>query len=205
MTKGLGLFTVGIFGPFFIHSLFIFNTILIPFFQKMKLRMKAKWQGKWTILIKWSHTLTFTKSDLKNDHFLGFWPCAWQVKCIFTSFFWTLVSRVFTVTIFDFIFDFIIVCLLPNHQKCTKNEAENEPKMAWKCQPWTTLLICPGYNEFCANCGQKLTNQEHAKFWAFAASFANEYYRKFLGAQTCICSYCVWLYLMCFLESETDK
>ena len=39
-------------------------------------------------------------------------------------------SRALTVTIFDFIFDLIIVCLLPNHQKCTKNEAENEPKIA---------------------------------------------------------------------------
>jgi hypothetical protein len=37
--------------------------------------------------------------------------------------------------IFDIIFDIIIVCLLPNHQKCTKNEAENEPKMARKWLP----------------------------------------------------------------------
>jgi hypothetical protein len=34
MHHSIGLFTVGIFGPFFIHSSFIFNIILIPFFQK---------------------------------------------------------------------------------------------------------------------------------------------------------------------------
>ena len=35
-TLTLGLFTVGIFGPFFIHFSFIFHFILFPFFLKIE-------------------------------------------------------------------------------------------------------------------------------------------------------------------------
>ena len=44
-----------------------------------------------------------------------------RVECIFASFLWFLLSRVFTVAIFDIIFDLIFdiifVCLLPKWLK----------------------------------------------------------------------------------------
>ena len=49
--------------------------------------------------------------------------------------------------IFDFIFRSILIILLPNTQKWSRNEPENELKMARKWLLWTTLMtaegICP--------------------------------------------------------------
>ena len=63
-----------------------------------------------------------------------------RAKCILLSFLLFLCSGVFMVAIFmSFLFSFC------NHftakqWKWSKNEAENDPKMAWKWLPWTTLL-----------------------------------------------------------------
>ena len=133
------MFTVAIFHSFSTHSVIIFHFILIPFFSKMKVRMKKKMN------VKWNPTLAFAKRGPKNDHFSSFWQCAWWEKCIFTSFFLFSLPRMFIVTIFHTIFHFIFSSLLcfclPNTWKWAKNEFENEPKMSQEWLLWTTLFI----------------------------------------------------------------
>ena len=50
-------------------------------------------------------------------------------------------QRAFTVAIFQFIFQFILIILLPGSQKWSENEAENKLKMAQKWLQWTTLFL----------------------------------------------------------------
>jgi hypothetical protein len=60
-----------------------------------------------------------------------------------------------------------------------KREAEKKD-IEWLQEQASSL---PGYADFCANRGRKLTNAERVKFWAFAATFANDHHRQFSGAQ----------------------
>lgn len=42
-----------------------------------------------------------------------------------------------------------------------------------------------GYDEFCKNWHQKLKNNEHVRFWAFAAEFLKDYFGFTSGALVC--------------------
>ena len=59
----IGLFTVGIFSPFFNHFSIIFHFILFPFFLKVETQNERKMN------VKWNSNLAFAKMDSKNYHF----------------------------------------------------------------------------------------------------------------------------------------
>ena len=127
------------------HFRAIFHSFLNHFpFHFVYIFFKIETENERKMNIKWNPNLAFAKMELKNDHFPSFWPCAWREECIFGSFFWNSLSRVFTVTIFHTIFGSIfspfLFVPLPNRRKWAKNEIENEPKMAPEWLPWTTLL-----------------------------------------------------------------
>jgi hypothetical protein len=71
-TGSIGLFMVGIFGPFFIHSSFIFNIILIPFFQKNETENERKMKRKMNIFDKMEPCPRFCKKWWKKWSFFGF-------------------------------------------------------------------------------------------------------------------------------------
>jgi hypothetical protein len=107
-----------------------FHSFLNHFpFHFVSIFLKIETENERKIDAKWKPNLTFAKRELKNDHFLSFWPCAWREKCILAPFFLNSVSTVFMVIIFHIIFHSIFSPLLfvpmPNRQKGAENEIRN--------------------------------------------------------------------------------
>jgi hypothetical protein len=89
----------------------------------------------------------------------------------------------------------------------SEDEQKGENDIQKKDIEWlrAQASACPGYEEFCANRGRKLTNRERVKFWAFAAMFSDEYSREFSGAQVRTHSHHMRLIFIEFPSSGTDR